>query len=279
MKGSHFSRTDYSEVIARYNVFAKKAFDEGKKPSLSKGLIDVLRVVHTHNARSNPVLYKRAKERGLNTFIRSDGNKNFDEIVKWIICNVKPSTRTFSKEGCQSQIAGTLGVSQSTISRMLDKMVVLGMIRHAFVGDNDPTDSSSGLVRDKSGITLNNIYVVNDDFALLVAGPGAGNKMNIAFAKADEQAELKTGEALFERLLTIRNMLWEGTIERRVANISVGSLRKTIKKVTDRSRATAIILKRAEKRGELIGLADSAIQRLVNIRLDWLGFGSTPAME
>ena len=111
-------------------------------------------------------------------------------------------------------------------------------------------------------------------FFCLLAGLTAVTKLINAFQTADEKAEAKTGWTLKERLNTVRNTLWEGTIERRIKQITEGCFKKVVAKATDRSRAVQIIMKRMIDRGEDRVLTDSQFDRIVNYRLKSCGFSA-----
>ena len=62
--------------------------------------------------------------------------------------------------GTQSQIAKDIGVSQPTVSRIIELMLQMDVIGYAFPSQSDPLKS---VVGDKQGVPLNNVYVVRDD--------------------------------------------------------------------------------------------------------------------
>lgn len=252
--------------------WAQEKHAKGDRVSLPNGLSDVYNVFQKHGARSNTGILSRLWNKGVATFKRDNRCKNFDNVALFIAANVDLKTRTFSLNGgTQQQAAARLGIDQSTFSRYMGLMITMGVIRPAFNGDNDPRNPRSGLIY-KNGIPLNNIYYVCDDFGYL-AGKTAGDKLAQAFKIADEKASVN-GLSLVDRLLVVRNTLWEGTIERRIKGISKGCLKTTLSKITDRSRAAAIIFKRAQKRGELCGMNETAITSYVNVLLKTCGFGS-----
>lgn len=264
-----------TDVLAQYAFWAKKKAEKGEVPRLPAGLSDVFNVFKKHGARANAGILARLRKVGVDTFHRRSRCKNFDKVAMFIIANVDLETRTFSRNGgTQSQMADMLGMSQSTISRILTLMIQMGVIRHAFLGNSPPSDVKAGLVHDSKSIPLNCIYFVNDDFGYL-AGPTAGNKLRDVFTIADDQAVERSGLPLYSRLLIVRNTLWEGTISRRIKNISKGCIKSTIKKITDRSRASSILTKRAERRGDLFGLTDYQVTAYINILLESCGFGSS----
>lgn len=268
------SKPDYIELITKYNKAAAKAAANGKQPYLHKGKSDVFRVFMKHGALSHPSIINRLKkEHGIETFVKQNRRNNFNSLCLWIAANVCLETRTFSSNGTQGQIAEVIGVDQSTVSRLLELLVKMRVISPAFSGDKEPTDKKAGLVFDDEGLPYNQVYKVEDDFGYL-AGPTAGMKLEKAFKDADEKAYADTGWSLHERLLTVRNTLWEGTIERRVKNISQGCLKRTIAKITDRSRAVQIIFNRMKKRGEHLLLNDRELDRMVNARLKSCGFSA-----
>lgn len=253
--------------------WAKDKEAEGKSAYLPSGLSDVFNVISKNGARSNTGIISRLDSFGINTFIRSDRCLNFDNLCLFILANIDLKTRSFSLNGgVQSQMAKKLGVTQPTVSRLIELLTKMRLIRPAFCGDQSPTEANR--VLDKNGVPLNEIYFVEDDFGYL-AGKTAGDKLAVAFSKADEKAS-KSGFCLHDRLIVVRNTLWEGTIERRIKGISEGCLKKTISKITDRSRATAIIQKRAKSRGDLIGMTEDTINKYINIVLKACGFTSKP---
>lgn len=271
-KPSKFKRLTLDKLA----FWAEQKAAKQERIVLPGGLSDVYNVILKHGARSNTGLMNRLYSRGIDTFRRSSRCRNFDNVALFIVANVDLKTRTFSLNGgTQHQAAVRLGVSQSTISRILALMIKMGVIRHAFNGDNDPRNPRSGLIY-KQGIPLNNIYYVCDDFGYL-AGQTAGDKFVEAFEKADQKAS-ECGLTLVDRILVVRNTLWEGTIERRIKGISTGCLKKTICKLTDRSRAATIIYKRALKRGELVGMTEDKITSYVNILLSKCGFGKVDSI-
>ncbi|AIW16295.1 hypothetical protein VITU102760_12160 [Vibrio tubiashii] len=268
------SKPDYLELVTKYNFFARESVKNGGKAYLPKGKSDVFRAIMKHGALSKPSFVQRLyKNHGIDTFKRMNRRNNFTQLCLWITANVSLETRTFSSNGTQGQIAKDIGVSQPTVSRLLELAVKMGIISPAFTGDKETTDKKAGLVFDENGLPYNQIYKVEDDFCYL-AGPVAGRKLEDAFRIADEKAYAETGWNLHERLLTVRNTLWEGTIERRVKAISEGCFKKTISKITDRSRAVKIILDRMTKRGEHLLLSDYELDRMVNTRLKSCGFSA-----
>lgn len=268
------STPDYIELITKYNKAAAKAAAEGKQPYLHKGKSDVFRVFMKHGALSHASIINRLKaEHGIDTFLRQNRRNNFNRLCMWIAANVCLETRTFSSNGTQGQIAEAIDVDQSTVSRLLVLLVKMRVISPAFPGDNTPTEKGAGLVFDENGLPYNQVYKVENDFGYL-AGPTAGMKLEEAFRKADEKAYAKTGWKLHDRLLTVRNTLWEGTIERRTRNITEGCLKRTIAKITDRSRAVQIIFNRMKKRGEHLLLNERELDRMVNARLKSCGFSA-----
>jgi predicted XRE-type DNA-binding protein len=268
------SQSDYLELVTKYNKAAAEAAANGKQPYLHKGKSDVFRVFMKHGALSHPSIINRLKaDHGIETFVKQNRRNNFKRLCMWIAANVCLETRTFSSNGTQGQIAEMIGVDQSTVSRLLALMVKMRVITPAFTGDKDPTEPKAGLVFDEQGLPYNQVYKVEDDFGYL-AGPTAGMKLESAFRKADEKAFANTGWNLHERLLTVRNTLWEGTIERRTKNITQGCLKRTISKITDRSRAVQIIFNRMKKRGEHLLLNGNELDRMVNARLVSCGFSA-----
>ncbi|WP_240205895.1 helix-turn-helix domain-containing protein [Vibrio sp. CyArs1] len=262
----------YQNEITRYSHKAQQAAKNGLEPYLHKGKSDVFRVFVKQGALCNPSIISRSDEPPQ----RSNRINHFNEICKWIICNVSLHTRTFASSGNQGQIANAIGVSQSTVSRLLQQLHSMNVIKPAFPAKQDELNKS-GVVSDNDGIPLPSVWEVTDDFGYL-AGNTAGNKLFKAFRKAEQDADQETGATLKERQLVVRNTLWEGTIERRLKNLNDSGLRKVLSKVTDRFRATQIIFKRMVKRGEVEALPDDqfkreeAIERLIGQRLKYYGF-------
>lgn len=253
--------------------WAKAKAAKGQKVFLPSGLSDVFNVIKRHGARGNAGLVNRLASEGINTLQRSNRCQNFDNLALFILANTDLKTRTFSLNGgTQKQVAEKLGVSQATVSRILSLMISMRVIRHAFCGDNKVNDPKSGLVKSQDGLNLNNIYYVCDDFGYL-AGQTAGDKLVKAFNAADER-ETKKGLNLHSRLLVIRNTLWEQTIANRARQISKGCLKTKLQKVQDRSVAANIIMKRAQKRGELINRTEQQITAYINVLLNSCGFSS-----
>lgn len=268
------SKPSYLELITKYNKAAAKRAANGGKPYLHKGKSDVFRAFNKHGALSHiSIINRLRKDHGIDTFIKQNRRENFKQLCMWIVANVCLETRTFSSNGTQGQIAEVINVNQSTVSRLLELMVKMRVISPAFTGDKAPTDKKAGLVFDDNGLPYNQVYKVEDDFGYL-AGPTAGMKLEKAFKDADQKAYAKTGWNLHERLLTVRNTLWEGTIERRIKNITQGCLKRTISKVTDRSRAAQIIFNRMKQRGEHLLLNEHELDRMVNFRLVSCGFSA-----
>ncbi|NOI13796.1 hypothetical protein [Vibrio hepatarius] len=268
------SKPDYLELITKYNKAAAKAAANGKQPYLHKGKSDVFRVFMKHGALSHPSIINRLKvDHGIDTFVKQNRRDNMTSLCMWIAANVCLETRTFSSNGTQGQIAEAIGVHQSTVSRLLMLLIKMRVISPAFPGDKDAAANKAGLVFDENGLPFNQVYRVEDDFGYL-AGPTAGMKLEEAFRKADEKAYAKTGWNIHERILTVRNTLWEGTIERRTRNITEGCLKRTISKITDRSRAVQIIFNRMKKRGEHLLLNERELDRMVNARLKSCGFSA-----
>lgn len=268
------TKPSYLELVTKYNKAAAKAVAEGRQVYLHKGKSDVFRVFMKHGALSHPAIINRiSKEHGIDTFKRQNRRDNFTKLCLWIAANVCLETRTFSSNGTQGQIAEAIEVDQSTVSRLLELMIKMRVIAPAFHGKHDQTAKGAGTVFDKNGIPFNNVYVVLDDFGYL-AGSVAGLKLEMAFKNADQKAFIKTGWQLHERLLTVRNTLWEGTIERRTKNITTGCLKRTIAKITDRSRAVQIIFERMKKRGEDLLLNEFELDRIINARLRSCGFSA-----
>ncbi len=268
------SKLDYLQLVTKYNYFARESVKNGGKAYLVKGKSDVFRAIMKHGALSKPSFVQRLyKNHGIDTFKRRNRRDNFTQLCLWITANVSLETRTFSRNGTQGQIAKDIGISQSTVSRLLELAVKMGIISPAFPGDKVATDKKAGLVFDGHGLPYNQVYKVEDDFCYL-AGPVAGKKLEKAFRDADEKAYAESGWRLHERLLTVRNYLWEKTIERRIAAISEGCFKKTISKISNRSRAVKIILDRMIKRGEHLLLSDIELDRMVNTRLKSCGFSA-----
>lgn len=256
-----------SKSLAKYSSKIESKVNSGKKHRLPGGLSDVFNVFEKHGARSNAAFLARLDELSIDVFKKRNQCKNFDEIAKLIVVNIDLETRTFCSEfQTQQQIGDQLKLDQSTISRHLSLMVRAGIIRHAFTGSNDPRDPKAGLVCDKNGIPFNNIYYVNDDFALL-AGKTAGNKLIDAFRKRDEAVTEKDGTTLFQRVVNVRNKVWEDTIKSRLKGISAASITETIQGITNRSEAVSIIRKRVEKRGDLVGMSAEAQSTYINALL------------
>lgn len=266
--------TPYQQELTKYNKAAAKKAADGGSPYLHKGKADVFRYFSKNGALTQASIINRLRKyHGIDTFQKQNRRNNFTEVCKWIVANVCLETRTFSSNGTQGQIAKSIGVNQATVSRIIALMIKMGVIRPAFTDSENPNVQNAGVVGDKDGIPLNNVYVVQDDFCLL-AGPTAGAKLITAFQTADEKAEAKTGWTLKERLITVRNTLWEGTIERRIKQITEGCFKKVVAKATDRSRAVQIIMKRMIDRGEDRELTDSQFDRIVNYRLKSCGFSA-----
>ncbi len=255
--------------------WAESTHAAGKSVFLPRGLSDVYRVFAKNGARSNRVILDRVAH--LKTFVRHDRKINFDNVALFIIANVDKNTRTFSLNGgVQSQIAQRLNISQATVSRILSLMIQMRVIRHAFSGDNAPNDPKSGLIGDRDNIPLNAIYYVCDDFGYL-AGKTAGDKLLDAFKKADVDAS-KSGFNITERLMLVRNTLWDGTIGRRSRGITTAHIKNTIKKITDRSRAAEIVYKRLSKRGDFLCIDSSQIDKIINAVLKSAGFGCSESL-
>lgn len=253
--------------LAKYSNKIKTKVDKGMKHRLPGGLSDVFNVFDKHGARSNAAFLARLDELGIDAFKKRNQCENFDEIAKLIVVNIDLKTRTFCSEfETQKQIGDQLKLDQSTISRHLSLMVRAGIIRHAFTGDNDPRDPKAGIVCDQNGIPFNNIYYVNDDFALL-AGKTAGNKLIDAFRRRDEAATAKDGTTLFQRVVNVRNKVWEGTIKNRLKGISDSSITTVIQGITNRSEAVSVIRKRVEKRGDLVGMSADEQSTYINTLL------------
>lgn len=263
------SLSPYQQDITKYNSAARKLAEKGGKPWLHKGKSDIFRVFCKRGALGNISIVNRLnKHWDIDTFIRKSRRNNFNEVAKWIAANVCLATRTFSLSGTQCQIAKDLEISQPTVHRILDLMIRMDVIGHAFPGE----DVTRSVVGDKQGVPLNNVYIVREDFGYL-AGKTAGDKFKDALAHADEKAQTETATTLKERLATIRSTLWEGTIERRIRNITEGCYRKSVKKLTDRFLASRIILRRMKKRGEDQFLNDRQLERYINSELKYCGFG------
>lgn len=250
--------------LAKYAGWASTKVKQGKKARLPSGLSDVYNVFRKEGARSNAGFLAYLKKIGLDMFSRSSRRVLFDELCKLIVVNTDTRTRSFSNSGTtQKQIAARLGVDQSTVSRMLTDMVKAGLLRHAFIGNNDPRDPKAGIVCDKKGIPFNNIYYVEDAFALL-AGPTAGNKLIQAFISKDKEETQKSGKGLYQRLLTLRNDVWENTIAKRARAISDSSVAKKIVSATTRSEKVRIAHDRLERQGGLSSLTPNEIALQVN---------------
>lgn len=266
---AHHGLSEYQLEIVKYNSAARKLADKGGKPWLHKGKSDIFRVFCKRGALGNMSILNRLSRYNVETFIKKSRRNNFSEVATWIAANVCLATRTFSVSGTQSQIAKDIGVSQPTVSRIIELMLQMDVIGHAFPSQSDPLKS---VVGDKQGVPLNNVYVVRDDFGYL-AGKTAGDKFVDALNAADEKASTETCTTQKERLATIRSTLWEGTIKRRIAQISEGCYRKTVSKIKDRFLASRIILKRIKKRGEDQFLSEKQIERYINAELKYCGFG------
>lgn len=262
----------YLELIAKFNKGIAASIKQNKPAYLPKGKSDVFRVFMKHGALSNQAILSRLyRYHGIDTFKKQNRRNNFTQLCMWIAANVCLESRTFSLHGTQDQIAEVIGVNQSTISRLLELLIKMRVIAPAFSGDHNPDDKKAGLVYDERKIPLNQIYKVLDDFGYL-AGKTVGDKLVKAFQNADEKAFEKTKWTLQERLLTIRNTLWEGTIERRIKNITTGCLKRTLSSIKDRSRAAQIIFTRMKKRGEHLLLNEDELNNLINFRLKSCGF-------
>ncbi|UJZ96360.1 MarR family transcriptional regulator [Photobacterium damselae subsp. damselae] len=254
-----FTPDPLSLELAKYAGWASAKVKQGIKPRLPSGLSDVYNVFRKEGARSNASFLAYLRKIDLDMFGRASRRDLFDELCKLIVVNTDTRTRSFSNSGTtQKQIAKRLGVDQSTISRMLSDMVKAGLLRHAFIGNNDPRDPKAGIVCDKKGIPFNNIYYIEDAFALL-AGSTAGNKLIQAFISKDKMETQKSGKGLYQRLLTLRNDIWENTIAKRAKAISDSSIAKRITSAITRSEKVRIAYARLEKRGGLSALTPSEV--------------------
>lgn len=271
--------SEYEAALIAYHFRPEIAFERWKKtgeaPKLPAGLADVFRAVLKHGARANGGLYYQMERVGSSVLYRKDSAQTLDHLVLYILANTCLSTRSFSLRGTQSQIGEVIGKSQSTISRWLSLLIQCGVLRHAFMGDNVTTDPRGGLVHDKSDgqkRNLNNVYVLTDDFGLLMGGKTAGDKLNLEFDRADQRAISDGAGSLPARLIILRNTLWEGTIERRNQAISVASTRQKVKLTTDRSRAMTLIMKKLRDRGDAHTLSKSEFEQMANTHLIHCGF-------
>ncbi|GLO64110.1 hypothetical protein MACH09_46180 [Vibrio sp. MACH09] len=276
---AHKPLTAYEAALIKYDCCPMERLDrwetKGVKPRLTGGFSDAFRVVLKHGARASGCLRHRAIVLGMHTFIRDIFNQNFDNLILFILKNTNTSTRTFSLRATQQQIGNVINVSQPTVSRMLGLCVQLGLLEHAFSGENDSRDPRGGLVHDKTDAqkrNLNNIYTVTDEFGPLVAGDVAGAKLNKTLQDTDKKAVDAGAGELKVRLGIVRNIAWEATIARRALSISNGTLKKKVKKETDRSRAVNIIVKRLQKRGQHIGMSEKEFSFLVNTMVSHCGF-------
>ncbi|HIF9180389.1 TPA: MarR family transcriptional regulator [Photobacterium damselae] len=250
--------------FAKYAGWASTKLKQDKKVRLPSGLSDVYNVFRKEGARSNAGFLAYLNKIGLELFTRISRRNLFDELCKLIVVNTDLRTRSFSNSSTtQKQIAQRLGVDQSTISRMLSNMVKAGLLRHAFIGNNDPRDPQAGIVCDKKGIPFNNIYYIEDAFALL-AGPTAGNKLIQAFISKDKEETQKSGKGIYQRLLTLRNNVWENTIAKRAKSISDSSIAKKIVSAVTRSEKVHIAHARLERLGGLTSLTPNEIDLQVN---------------
>ncbi|MFM2588199.1 hypothetical protein [Vibrio sp. TBV020] len=271
--------SEYEAALIAFHFRPEIVFERWKKtgvaPKLPAGLADVFRAVLKHGARANGGLYYQMERVGSSVLYRKDSAQTLDHLVLYILANTSLSTRSFSLRGTQSQIGEVIGKSQSTISRWLSLLIQCGVLRHAFIGDNVTTDPRGGLVHDKSDgqkRNLNNVYVLTDDFGLLMGGKTAGDKLNLEFERADQRAIAEGAGSLPARLIVLRNTLWEGTIERRNQAISVASTRQKVKQTTDRSRAMNVIMKKLRDRGDVHTLSKPEFEQVVNTHLIHCGF-------
>ncbi|MHA2707054.1 hypothetical protein [Vibrio owensii] len=271
--------SEYEAALIAYHHRPEYAFERWKKtgdaPKLPSGLADVFRAVLKHGTRAHGGLYYQMARVGSAVLYRKDSAQTLDHLVLYILANTSLSTRSFSLRGTQSQIGEVIGRSQSTISRWLSLLILCGVLRHAFIGDNVTTDPRGGLVHDKSDgqkRNLNNVYVLTDDFGPLMGGKTAGDKLNLEFERADQRAIAEGTGTLPARLIVLRNTLWEGTIERRNQAISVASTRQKVKQTNDRSRAMSIIMKKLRDRGDMDTLSQSEFELVVNTHLIHCGF-------
>ncbi|AWK83541.1 MarR family transcriptional regulator [Photobacterium damselae] len=250
--------------FAKYAGWASAKVKKGKKARLPSGLSDVYNVFRKEGARSNAGFLAYLKKIGLELFARISRRNLFDELCKLIVVNTDLRTRSFSNSSTtQKQIAQRLGVDQSTISRMLSSMVKAGLLRHAFIGNNDPRDPQAGIVCDKKGIPFNNIYYIEDAFAFL-AGKTAGNKLIQAFLSKDENETQESGRGLYQRLLSLRDDVWENTIAKRAKAISDSTIAKKVCSALTRSEKVRIVHQRLDDRGGLSKLTPTEVNHQVN---------------
>lgn len=274
--------SDYEAALIAFHHRPEYALERWKKsgqaPKLPAGLADVFRAVLKHGARAHGGLYYQLQRQGSTVLYRKDAAQTFDHLVLYMICNTCLSTRSFSLRGTQSQIGEVIGKSQSTVSRWFSLLIQCGLLRHAFIGDNLATDPRGGLVHDKSDgqkRNLNNVYVLTDDFGVLVGGETAGKKLCQEFEAEDKLAIQEGTGSLPVRLAILRNTLWEGTIERRNQAIGASSTRQKVQQTNDRSRALSLVVKKMLDEGLDRTLSQQEFEVAANTRLKHLGFSPT----
>ncbi len=280
--------SEYEAALILYHCRPEYALNKWKKsgrpPKLPAGLADLFKSVLRHGARANGTLHHRALMLSDTVLLRKDSSATFDDLVLYIIANTDLSTRSFSLRGTQAQIADVIGKSQATVSRWLARLILWGGLRHAFIGDNSAKDPRAGIVHDKGDgakRNLNNVYVLTDEFGVLVAGQVAGDKLNRAFEQAEQLALQEGAGSLPARLAILRSTLWEGTIDRRKVAISATSTKKQIQRADDRSIAAKIILAKMRKHRLHNELNEAEFGMMLNARLKHCGFspGLSPPTE
>ncbi|MEZ8822550.1 hypothetical protein AB6D93_23320 [Vibrio sp. 10N.247.310.23] len=274
--------SDYEAALVAFHHRPEYALERWKKsgqpPKMPAGLADVFRAVLKHGARANGGLYYQLQRQGSTVLYRKDAAQTFDHLVLYMICNTCLSTRSFSLRGTQSQIGEVIGKSQSTVSRWFSLLIKCGLLRHAFIGDNLATDPRGGLVHDKTDgqkRNLNNVYVLTDDFGVLVGGETAGKKLYQEFEAEDKLAIQEGAGSLPARLAILRNTLWEGTIERRNQAIGAASTKQKVQQTNDRSRALSLVVKKMLDEGLDRILSKQEFEVTANTRLKHLGFSPT----
>ncbi|MDG3088126.1 winged helix-turn-helix transcriptional regulator [Vibrio hannami] len=142
--------TPYQQELVKYNHHCEQKWKNGGVPSLPAGLSDVFRVFMKHGARSNiEIISRLERNHEISTFLRGSRRKNFDAVAMWIVANVEKVNGTFAKQGTQQQIAERLGISQPTVSRILELMCKMRVIKPIFPNQEDPSSGSAAVVGDK----------------------------------------------------------------------------------------------------------------------------------
>lgn len=263
--------------IPHENKYTKiiRAIENGtKRPSLPSILMKGLNIVRKHGARSNPEMmidFHFSKS----CLQRKNSQKTFDLMVSAIITNVNLSDGSFTV-GIQTQgdMATAIGRSQSTVSRHLADMIRNGWIEHACVGKNDPRDPKSGLAC-KDKIPLNNFYCITDKFPYLL-GSKFGDEFSQAMLERQQKADCETGMTSKERRILARTVLHQATIASRVKGITKSTQKKKIQKISDRSRAVALLLAQLKKTGAIFDIPKNRLTHHINALLKYFGFGLSP---